>query len=289
MGKEIVRLEHGADRSTMSGEGILTIYDWVIVDHHTARRVGVGIFQPGEDAQEGRFAASRGADQHERLDCLESQRDPVEHPVFAKRLRDTFDEEFHVVGQPGEDPPGQREQYAGFYPDVKSDSLVDRRCSPNGKFVIHSDPVFQTTKRCNYSIIEEVLPAETPPFVSQERESVTAFPPIPPVGKNRKYSIAIPIQHRKNLMKFYLAREGVAFGPYTEFQVRESVRLGIFEKNDLALAEDGREWREVFEILPGGKLGQEGQSARLPTVALIQSPPLVEDVGPCARVFGAFY
>ena len=51
-------------------------------------------------------------------------------------------------------------------------------------------------------------------------------------------------------MKFYLAREGVAFGPYTEFQVLESVRLGIFESNDLALAEDGKEWLEVSQLLP---------------------------------------
>ena len=51
-------------------------------------------------------------------------------------------------------------------------------------------------------------------------------------------------------MKFYIAREGVAFGPYTEFQVLESVRLGIFESNDLALAEDGKEWLEISQLLP---------------------------------------
>ena len=51
-------------------------------------------------------------------------------------------------------------------------------------------------------------------------------------------------------VKFFLARAGVAFGPYTEFQVLESVRLGIFESDDLALAEDGKEWLEISRMLP---------------------------------------
>jgi hypothetical protein len=51
-------------------------------------------------------------------------------------------------------------------------------------------------------------------------------------------------------MKYYLARDGVAFGPYSAFQVRESVRLGIFFKDDLALAEDGKDWLEVSKLLP---------------------------------------
>ena len=51
-------------------------------------------------------------------------------------------------------------------------------------------------------------------------------------------------------MKFYLAREGVAFGPFTELQLRESVRIGIFESADLALPEDGTEWRPLGELFP---------------------------------------
>ncbi len=50
-------------------------------------------------------------------------------------------------------------------------------------------------------------------------------------------------------MTFYLAREGVAFGPYTEFQVRESVRIGIFESADLALAENSTEWSTIAGLL----------------------------------------
>ncbi len=50
-------------------------------------------------------------------------------------------------------------------------------------------------------------------------------------------------------MKYYLGREGVAFGPYTEYQVRESVRIGIFEEADLALAETGTEWVTIAELL----------------------------------------
>ena len=51
-------------------------------------------------------------------------------------------------------------------------------------------------------------------------------------------------------VKFFLAREGVAFGPYTPFQLLESVRLGIFERHDLVLAEDGKEWMEISRVLP---------------------------------------
>ncbi len=50
--------------------------------------------------------------------------------------------------------------------------------------------------------------------------------------------------------KFFLGREGVAFGPYSEFQLRESVRLGLFESRDLVLAEDGKEWLEISCLLP---------------------------------------
>ena len=69
-------------------------------------------------------------------------------------------------------------------------------------------------------------------------------------------------------MKFYLAREGVAFGPYTEFQVRESVRLGIFENTDLALAEDGKEWLEVSQLLPAEGARREREPEKPPTAPL---------------------
>ena len=69
-------------------------------------------------------------------------------------------------------------------------------------------------------------------------------------------------------MKFYLAREGVAFGPYTEFQVRESVRLGIFDSNDLALAEDGKEWLEVSQLLPADGASQERLPEKPPVAPL---------------------
>ena len=65
-------------------------------------------------------------------------------------------------------------------------------------------------------------------------------------------------------MKFYLAREGVAFGPYTEFQVLESVRLGIFESNDLALAENGKEWLEISRLLPVNGAPREQAPEKLP-------------------------
>ena len=71
-------------------------------------------------------------------------------------------------------------------------------------------------------------------------------------------------------MKFYLAREGVAFGPYTEFQVRESVRLGIFENNDLALAEDGKEWLEVSQLLPASGAVTARQTEKPPAAPLAQ-------------------
>ena len=73
------------------------------------------------------------------------------------------------------------------------------------------------------------------------------------------------------LMKFYLAREGVAFGPYTEFQVLESVRLGIFESNDLALAENGKEWLEVSRLLPVNGASREQAPEKLPESS---SPPV---------------
>ena len=50
--------------------------------------------------------------------------------------------------------------------------------------------------------------------------------------------------------RYFLAREGVAFGPFSEFQMRESLRLGIFDPMDLALAEDGEEWLELGRLLP---------------------------------------
>ena len=74
-------------------------------------------------------------------------------------------------------------------------------------------------------------------------------------------------------VKFYLAREGVAFGPYTEFQVLESIRLGIFESNDLALAEDGTEWLEVSALLPVNRVPRERQPDQPP------SPPRADKDG----------
>ena len=76
-------------------------------------------------------------------------------------------------------------------------------------------------------------------------------------------------------MKFYLAREGVAFGPYTEFQVRESVRLGIFQSDDLALAEDGKEWLEVSRLLPADGAVRERRevSQSEPANGMVQEPP----------------
>ena len=76
-------------------------------------------------------------------------------------------------------------------------------------------------------------------------------------------------------MKFYLAREGVAFGPYSEFQVLESVRLGIFERNDLALAEDGKEWREVGELLPAPGSSLEERSADRPAALRAETGSLL--------------
>ena len=82
-------------------------------------------------------------------------------------------------------------------------------------------------------------------------------------------------------MKFYLAREGVAFGPYTEFQVLESVRLGIFESNDLALAENGKEWLEISQLLPVNGASREQAPEKLPEEAAEKlpgksSPPVAE-------------
>ena len=67
-------------------------------------------------------------------------------------------------------------------------------------------------------------------------------------------------------VNIFLAREGVAFGPYTEFQVLESVRLGIFESNDFALPEDSQEWLEISQVLPMSAMSREQLPVTSPAI-----------------------
>lgn len=92
----------------------------------------------------------------------------------------------------------------------------------------------------------------------------------PTAGKKRKHrdgapfnqSVPVPLEEpaREGEVRrtrcYYLARASVVLGPYTAFQMLESIRLGIFESHDLAWTEESNEWREVCRLLPVDKLPQ---------------------------------
>ena len=100
-------------------------------------------------------------------------------------------------------------------------------------------------------------PAKTPMAAIEEATAPTLEAAVPVIEeaaasspKTAKSAPAPAHKAQPKSDKFYLTREGVAFGPYTEFQVRESLRLSIFADNDLALADGAEEWVEVSRVLP---------------------------------------
>ncbi len=80
--------------------------------------------------------------------------------------------------------------------------------------------------------------------VREQVQNIATTTPVPDGQKTVRCDA--PVKPKK----YYLGREGVAFGPYSEWQLRESLRLGLFERNDLALDDDGQEWLELSRLLP---------------------------------------
>ncbi len=66
--------------------------------------------------------------------------------------------------------------------------------------------------------------------------------------------------------RFYLTRTGGVFGPYSELQLREALRLGIFMTSDQAAAEGGTAWLEVSRLLPSEKISNDQRQPVLLTL-----------------------
>ena len=54
--------------------------------------------------------------------------------------------------------------------------------------------------------------------------------------------------------------------PTRTFSSLESVRLGIFERNDLILAEEGKEWLEISQVLLINEMRPDQQPEQIPVV-----------------------
>ena len=64
-------------------------------------------------------------------------------------------------------------------------------------------------------------------------------------------------------MNLYIARNGESLGPYSEAQVREYVKQGVFDKEDLAVPEGREDWKPVSNFLSPVVI-KAAASARVP-------------------------
>jgi hypothetical protein len=77
----------------MAQERLVVIFDGPAVERDAAAG---RIFEPGDDAQEGRFSAAGRADEGEAMDVVEFEADPVDHGVRAEALDHVLEAKFHI-------------------------------------------------------------------------------------------------------------------------------------------------------------------------------------------------
>src|SRR6266566_3888973 len=114
MRKEIEGLKHGADGAAVPEQGILREKDRLPVDFQFA---AAGILQPGNDAEQGGFAAAGRANQYEGVDLLQRKANRVEHHLPVEVFRKLAQTQFHRHSS---------SKIPGLPPESKGDNL------PNG-------------------------------------------------------------------------------------------------------------------------------------------------------------
>ncbi len=77
----------------MTQQRFVVIFDGRAVERHDA---AARILQPGHDAQQGRFAAARRADERQAVDAVEFEIHPVDHRVRAEPLHHILQAKFHT-------------------------------------------------------------------------------------------------------------------------------------------------------------------------------------------------
>ena len=91
MGKKIKGLKDCADGAAMLPQGRFLENDAFAIDLH---RAGIGMFQTGEDSEQGRFAAARRADQRQRMHFLELKRNILQRRLAVEPFADLPDAKF---------------------------------------------------------------------------------------------------------------------------------------------------------------------------------------------------